>query len=154
MKRLFALFLAFTLLLPVFSYAEPDEEDFSSDEITEELDLDEDYSFDEEGNLILQDEETGETYSISALNEEDIEKLASQYEMDDTIDPNELEINKNLPDDVINILLIGLDVRGTKKEKLLTEQGKYAKRSDVLIVLSLNLFGDGLRDAFDPKLND
>jgi len=22
-----------------------------------------------------------------------------------------------------------------------------------LIVLSLNLFGDGLRDAFDPKLN-
>jgi oligopeptide transport system permease protein len=23
-----------------------------------------------------------------------------------------------------------------------------------LIVLSLNLFGDGLRDAFDPKLND
>ena len=60
MKRLFALFLAFTLLLPVFSYAEPDEEDFSSDEITEELDLDEDYSFDEEGNLILQDEETGE----------------------------------------------------------------------------------------------
>lgn len=139
MKRLFALFLTFTLLLPVFSYAEPDEEDFSSDEITEELDLDEDYSFDEEGNLILQDEETGETYSISALNEEDIEKLASQYEMDDTIDPNELEINKNLPDDVINILLIGLDVRGTKKEKLLTEQGKYAKRSDVLIVLSLNL---------------
>ena len=23
-----------------------------------------------------------------------------------------------------------------------------------LIVLSLNLFGDGLRDAFDPKLNN
>ena len=139
MKRLFALILAFALLLPVFSYAETDREDSSSDEITEDLDLDEDYSFDEEGNLILRDDETGETYSLSALNEEDIEKLASQYEMDDTIDPNELEINENLPDDVINILLIGLDVRGTKKEKLLTEQGKYAKRSDVLIVLSLNL---------------
>ena len=35
--------------------------------------------------------------------------------------------------------MIGLDVRGTKKEKLLTEQGKYSKRSDVLIVLSINM---------------
>ena len=36
MKRLFALILAFTLFLPVFVYAELDEE-----EVTEELDLDE-----------------------------------------------------------------------------------------------------------------
>ena len=97
------------------------------------------FQFDDEGNLILRDDETGETYSLSALSEEDIDKLAAQYEMDDSIDPNELEINENLPDNIINILLIGLDVRGTKKEKLLTEQGKYSKRSDVLIVLSLNL---------------
>ena len=135
MKRLFALILALSLLLPVFVYAEQDE----NAEMTEELDLDEDYSFDDEGNLILRDDETGETYSLSALSEEDIDKLAAQYEMDDSIDPNELEINENLPDNIINILLIGLDVRGTKKEKLLTEQGKYSKRSDVLIVLSLNL---------------
>ena len=139
MKRLFALILAFSLLLPVFVHAEQDEEDSGSAEMTEELDLDEDYSFDDEGNLILRDDETGETYSLSALSEEDIDKLAAQYEMDDSIDPNELEINENLPDNVVNILLIGLDVRGTKKEKLLTEQGKYSKRSDVLIVLSLNL---------------
>ena len=139
MKRLFALILAFSLLLPVFVHAEQDEEDSGSAEMTEELDLDEDYSFDDEGNLILRDDETGETYSLSALSEEDIDKLAAQYEMDDSIDPNELEINENLPDNVVNILLIGLDVRGTKKEKLLTEQEKYSKRSDVLIVLSLNL---------------
>ena len=139
MKRLFALVLAFSLLLPVFVHAEQDDEDSGSAEMTEELDLDEDYSFDDEGNLILRDDETGETYSLSALSEEDIDKLAAQYEMDDSIDPNELEINENLPDNVVNILLIGLDVRGTKKEKLLTEQGKYSKRSDVLIVLSLNL---------------
>ena len=139
MKRLFALILAFSLLLPVFVHAEQDEEDSGSAEMTEELDLDEDYSFDDEGNLILRDDETGETYSLSALSEEDIDKLAAQYEMDDSIDPNELEINENLPDNIVNILLIGLDVRGTKKEKLLTEQEKYSKRSDVLIVLSLNL---------------
>ena len=134
MKRLFALILTLALLLPLFVYAEQEDA-----ELTEDIDLDEDYSFDEEGNLLLRDDETGETYSLSAISEEDIEKLAAQYELDESIDPNELEINENLPDDVINILLIGLDVRGTKKEKLLTEQGKYSKRSDVLIVLSINL---------------
>ena len=134
MKRLFALILALALLLPLFVYAEQEDA-----ELTEDIDLDEDYSFDEEGNLLLRDDETGETYSLSAISEEDIEKLAAQYELDESIDPNELEINENLPDDVINILLIGLDVRGTKKEKLLTEQGKYSKRSDVLIVLSINM---------------
>ena len=134
MKRLFALILALALFLPLFVYAEQEDT-----ELTEDIDLDEDYSFDEEGNLLLRDDETGETYSLSAISEEDIEKLATQYELDESIDPNELEINENLPDDVINILLIGLDVRGTKKEKLLTEQGKYSKRSDVLIVLSINM---------------
>ena len=134
MKRLFALILTLALLLPLFVYAEQEDA-----ELTEDIDLDEDYSFDEEGNLLLRDDETGETYSLSAISEEDIEKLAAQYELDESIDPNELEINENLPDDVINILLIGLDVRGTKKEKLLTEQGKYSKRSDVLIVLSINM---------------
>ncbi len=134
MKRLFALILALALLLPLFVYAEQEDA-----ELTEDIDLDEDYSFDEEGNLLLRDDETGETYSLSAISEEDIEKLAAQYELDDSIDPNELEINENLPDNIVNILLIGLDVRGTKKEKLLTEQGKYSKRSDVLIVLSINL---------------
>lgn len=134
MKRFFALILALTLLLPLFVYAEQAEE-----EVTEDVNLDEDYSFDEEGNLLLWDDETGETYSLSAVSDEDIEKLAAQYELDESIDPNELEINENLPDNIVNILLIGLDVRGTKKEKLLTEQGKYSKRSDVLIVLSINL---------------
>ena len=134
MKRFFALILALTLLLPLFVYAEQAEE-----EVTEDVNLDEDYSFDEEGNLLLRDDETGETYSLSAVSDEDIEKLAAQYELDESIDPNELEINENLPDNIVNILLIGLDVRGTKKEKLLTEQGKYSKRSDVLIVLSINL---------------
>ena len=68
MKRLFALILSLVLLLPVFSYAEQDDGDLPFDEETEDLDLDEDFSFDEEGNLLLRDEETGETYSLSAFN--------------------------------------------------------------------------------------
>ena len=135
MKRILSLLLALSLLLPVLAFAEPEEEDLSF----EEVDLDEDYEYDENGNLILKDEETGEAFEMTAVSEEDIEKLASEYELDTSIDPNDLEINENLPDNIINILLIGLDVRGTKKEKLLTDQGKYAKRSDVLMVLSLNL---------------
>ena len=138
MKRVLSLILALALLLPVLSLAELDEDDFSSEELVEDVDLDEDYEFDEEGNMVLKDDESGESFDLTGVSEEDIEKLASQYELDDSIDPKELEINENLPDNIINILLIGLDVKGTKKEKKLTEQGKYAKRSDVLIILSLN----------------
>lgn len=138
MKRVLSLILALALLLPVLSLAELDEDDFSSEELVEDVDLDEDYEFDEEGNMVLKDDESGESFDLSGVSEEDIEKLASQYELDNSIDPKELEINENLPDNIINILLIGLDVKGTKKEKKLTEQGKYAKRSDVLIILSLN----------------
>ena len=138
MKRFLSLLLALCLLLPVLALAELDEEELTF----EEEDLDEGYEFDADGNLILRDDETGETFELTAVSEEDIEKLASQYELDASIDPTELEINENLPDNVINILLIGLDVKGTKEKKLLTQQGEYAKRSDVLLILSLNL-GDG-----------
>ena len=70
MKRLFALILSLVLLFPVFSCAGQVDGDLPFDEETEDLDLDEDFSFDEEGNLLLRDEETGETYSLSAFNEE------------------------------------------------------------------------------------
>ena len=134
MKRILSLLLVLCLVFPVLAFAELDEEELDM----EDLDLDEDYEYDAEGNLILKDDETGETFELAGISEEDIESLASQYELDDSIDPNELELNENLPDNIINILLIGLDVKGTKEKKLLTEQSEYAKRSDVLMILSLN----------------
>ncbi|MBR2661518.1 MAG: LCP family protein [Clostridia bacterium] len=135
MKRILSLVLILALLLPVMAFAELDEEDLSF----EDIDLDDGYEYDDEGNLFLRDDETGETFELAGISEEDIESLASQFEPDSSIDPNELELNENLPDNIVNILLIGLDVKGTKDKKLLKDQGEYAKRSDVLMILSLNM---------------
>ena len=140
MKRLLALILALALLLPVLAFAEEEgeDEDFEIVEITED-----EYEVDENGNIILgEDHLTAE--QISQLMD-----LTAELEIDDSIDPADLYINPNLPDDVINILLIGVDVRGTKEIQKLSEQMRYkeedptdnsvAKRSDVLMILSINL---------------
>ena len=127
MKRLLALLLCFSLLLPALSFGEQDEEDIDFSEL-----LEEDVDVDEEGNIIAPDDE-GEDFS-----EESLEDLMDAFTLDESVDPSELELNTNLPDDVINILLLGLDVKGTKDKKLLKDQGQYAKRADVQIILSIN----------------
>ena len=140
MKRLLALILALALLLPVLAFAEEEGEDeeFEIVEITED-----EYEVDENGNIILgEDHLTAE--QISQLMD-----LTAELEIDESVDPADLYINPNLPDDVINILLIGVDVRGTKEIQKLSEQMRYreedptdnsvAKRSDVLMILSINL---------------
>ena len=127
MKRLLALLLCFSLLLPALSFGEQDEEDIDFSEL-----LEEDVDVDEEGNIIAPDDE-GEDFS-----EENLEDLMDAFTLDESVDPSELELNTNLPDDVINILLLGLDVKGTKDKKLLKDQGQYAKRADVQMILSIN----------------
>ena len=112
MKRLLALILALALLLPVLAFAEEEGEDeeFEIVEITED-----EYEVDENGNIILgEDHLTAE--QISQLMD-----LTGELEIDDSIDPADLYINPNLPDNVINILLIGVDVRGTKEIQKLSE---------------------------------
>ena len=127
MKRLLALLLCFSLLLPALSFGEQDEEDIDFSEL-----LEEDVDVDEEGNIIAPDDE-GEDFS-----EENLEDLMDAFTLDESVDPSELELNTNLPDDVINILLLGLDVKGTKDKKLLKDQGQSAKRADVQMILSIN----------------
>ena len=127
MKRLLALLLCFSLLLPALSFGEQDEEDIDFSEL-----LEEDVDVDEDGNIIAPDDE-GEDFS-----EESLEDLMDAFTLDESVDPSELELNTNLPDDVINILLLGLDVKGTKDKKLLKDQGQYAKRADVQMILSIN----------------
>lgn len=127
MKRLLALLLCFSLLLPALSFGELDEEDVDFSEL-----LEEDVAVDEEGNIIAPDDE-GEDFS-----EESLEDLMDAFTLDESVDPSELELNTNLPDDVINILLLGLDVKGTKDKKLLKDQEQYAKRADVQMILSIN----------------
>ena len=129
MKRLLALLLCFSLLLPALAFGEQDEEDIDFSEL-----LEEDVDVDEEGNIITRDSE-GEDNDFS---DEDMDSLASAFDLDESVDPSELELNTNLPDDVINILLLGLDVKGTKEKKLLKDQDQYAKRADVQMILSIN----------------
>ena len=136
MKRLLALLLCLALLLPVFSLAEEDEDDWDMDDLDiEEIELGED-----------------EDLIGSEDDEEDLANFPDD-DQDTVIDYNELEINENCPDDVINILLIGVDTRGDEDRnndsKLLSDQlGKhngYAKRNDVTMILSINLIDGSLK---------
>ena len=136
MKRLLALLLCLSLLLPVFALAEDDEEDIDFNELIEE-----DVDLDEEGNII--DPENSQVEF--ELTEEGLAAMADAFEIDESADPSELELNQNLPDDVINVLLLGLDVKGTSEKKLLKDQDEFAKRADVQMILSVNTFDGSIK---------
>ena len=132
MKRLLALLLCLSLFLPVFALGE-EEDDWSMQE--------EDVELDENGNLIIRDEDTGEAFVIKTGTETE-EELIEQYAVDENIDYSELEMNENLPDNIVNILLIGVDVRGNKNTQLLRDQVGNAssdvKLCDVVMILSID----------------
>ncbi|MBR4575578.1 MAG: LCP family protein [Clostridia bacterium] len=133
MKRFFALLLCLALVLPLAASAE-EEEEVSISELTGE-----NLALDEEGNIIDGDDDPFD------FSDDELEMLAGMEASGETVDRSQLEINENLPDDVINILLLGLDVKGTQSEKLLSEQGKYAKRADVQMILSINTIDGSLK---------
>jgi len=127
MKRILALLLIFVLLLPACSFAELDEEDFDLEEEVEDMDLDED-----EDDGISDD-----IINAEPVSEELQEEIRNALENADFVptselDENNLFINRNLPDNVINILLLGVD---TRNAELIEEDVKLA---DVQIILSLN----------------
>ena len=116
MKRILSLFLVLSLLLPVLAFAELDEDDFSF----EDVDLD-------------TAEETEEAEPLSdELKEELLSSLESATYIPTELDIDNLYINENLPDNVINILLLGVDTRNSE----LIE--KDIKLADVQIILSFN----------------
>ena len=103
MKRILSLLLILCLVFPVFSLAELDEDDFSAEEVEDVL-LDDETDEDEE-------EGEGSTDADFDFSDLDSDALAALDEDIDagSIDLKDLEINPNLPDNVINILLIGVD---------------------------------------------
>ena len=117
-KRMLSVLLALCLM-PVFALAE--EGDYSLDDIEmdEEL-LDEDL-FSADGSLVISDEVYEE------LSERDAE-------IDDTVDHGVLELNKNLPDHIVNILLVGVDTR----DRAVTGEKDGNQHGDVQIILSIN----------------
>ena len=122
LKRQLSLLLALSLcmgLLPGFALAEEEEE--------EELSLD-DFSFTE-----LEDYELDELdLTITDEIQETIEDLDA-WEIDTSVDPDSLEINTELPDNIINILLIGIDSRSKAMEA-----DKGLQHNDVNMILSIN----------------
>ena len=132
MKKALSLLLVLCLLLPVFAFAE--EGDLDIEELYEDVDLD-----NTEADLDTGDEETaGQNLGAGDVHsEEQKQELAGSLESKDYVPTNlavdNLYINPNLPDNVINILLLGVDTR----EAELVD--KDIKRADVQMILSYNL---------------
>ena len=139
MKRLLALVLAL-MLLPLFPALGEDEELV----LSEEVELDEEVIIDDDGNEILVDQETGESFILSDNQQEELSVLDETR--DTSVDPDSLELNTNLPDNVINILLLGTDGRDARAATLQESQNLVGsegvginQRADVWIILSVNL---------------
>ena len=107
MKRILSLLLVLCLLIPVFSFAELDEEDFSAEDVEEELLLDE--NGDQEDDEAEGAEDTEDAnFDFSDLDDAALSAVDEDIDAN-SIDLSELEINPNLPSNVINIMLIGVD---------------------------------------------
>jgi len=121
-KKLLCLLIALTLL-PVFSLAEDDDEDLEIEEIVENIDLD-------TGEYYV-DEDTGETFVLTEEEQQKLDEVLEEPEEDTSIDPDSLELNTNLPSDVINILLVGVDTRSSDPTEI-------TGRGDTEIIVSIN----------------
>lgn len=114
-KRALSLLTALCLMLPC-AMAEDERED-------EDVDLDE---------LLVEEVLLDGTEDGLVISDEVYEELSEMdMEVDDNIDRGVLELNKNLPDHIINILLVGIDTRST-------ELDKGEQHGDVQIILSIN----------------
>ena len=118
MKRILCLMMALCLLLTGMAFAE--DEEYSMEGIFIEVETEEPEETDSEGAVFF-DEDTDEL----------LDTLHLDVELDESVDPASLDLNKNLPDNVVNILLIGIDTRDTDMEG-------EGQRGDVQLILSLN----------------
>ena len=84
----------------------------------------------EEWDLVEEDEE-----AVFDMDEEQLDTVEEldQWEVDDSIDPNDLELNTELSEDVINILLVGIDTRSRD-----LDPSKGLQHNDVTMILSVN----------------
>ena len=127
LKQILALILSLCVLLPVF--AAGDEYGLEDMELDDEILLDDDFWDDEED-----ENEQDELYEfIIGGNVEEIEQDLDALERDPDVDPDSLDVNPNLPDNVINILLIGVDSRA---DSLDSQSSLF--HNDVTMILSIN----------------
>ena len=120
-RKMISLFLACLMLVPaVLSLAEADEE----------IEI-EDVLLDEEGNEVIVDDETGEVFVLSEAEQEILDGMEQEEDPDEYVDPDLLEINPNLPGNVINVLLVGVDTRSNDSQEIVG-------RGDTEIIVSVN----------------
>lgn len=122
-ERITAIVLVLCLLAGCAAFAE--EEEFSLEEIVETVEL----TDEEEEDLSAFDVPADAQNALDSL-----DSLDFANEVDTTTDPDSLDLNTNLPDHVINILLIGIDTR----EAATTSDSENAARGDVQMILSIN----------------
>ena len=112
-KKALSLLTALCLMFPCAMAEEQENQETDPDEL-----LVEEVLLDETEELVVSDEVYAE------LSEMDME-------VDNSIDRGVLELNTKLPDNIINILLVGIDTRST-------ELDKGEQHGDVQIILSIN----------------
>lgn len=118
MKRLLALMMALCMLVTGMAFAE--DEEISMSDMFIEVESEE-LAEDEDDGEVFFDDETAEL----------LDDLHLDMELDTSVDPSSLDLNPNLPDNVVNILLIGIDTRDT-------DLGEGLQQGDVQLILSLN----------------
>ncbi|MBR4459864.1 MAG: LCP family protein [Clostridia bacterium] len=123
--RILAVLMALCVLCPA---ALAEDEDFDLYEREDVVADDEDDFFDED------EDETEEDEFFIGGDADAIAEDLSALERDPDVNLEDLEINPNLPDSVINILLIGVDMREND-----ISSAKGLLHNDVTMILSVNL---------------
>ena len=120
MKRLLAMLMMLCMLAPVCVFAE---EEAPADPFSDTIVIDTEDVQSAEDEVYIPEEDEELASAIEILD----------AEIDDTVDPKKLDLNENLPDHVVNILLVGIDGRTEDMgDKNSTQHG------DVQIIVSIN----------------
>ena len=133
MKKWISMLLVCCLVMPLFSLAE--DEEISAEEIVEDVLLEDEAEVgmpaDPEDVTVFVDDETGETFFLTEEEQQKLDSLMDEEEEEEGIDPDSLDLNPNLPENVINILLIGVDTRSKDPQEIIG-------RGDTQIIVSVN----------------
>ena len=130
-KQWMALLMIFCLLMPGALAGSIDLTDDLDEEVgsVTESSAGKDYTISDNGDIILDDDDD---LGGDVIFDDDGSTIEiTDNEIDDTIDPDKLDINTNLPSNVVNILLVGVDTRSTSLDDGL-------QNGDVQIIVSIN----------------
>ena len=127
-KLILSLMLILCLVVPCLSFAEEDF-DLSDLGIDEEVLLDDFWDVDDEDET----EKDSIDEFIIGDGAQELEENLDALERDPDVNPDDLELNPNLPSNVINILLIGVDMR----DKDINSSSSLL-HNDVTMILSVN----------------